>query len=410
MIRSFYINNFKSLVEFRLPPAPHELGPFACLVGLNGAGKSTVLQALDFVGHLVSGQIRDWLRQRDWEDADLKSRFLNRTLIDFEVQLDAANVGRVVWKGAYNVNFRRCTSESVKAGGDEILRTGEDAVTVIGREPGEAIQLPRHGLQYEGSVLSILDPKRGLHESLLHLKRTVGALRSLDMLNPKEMRRRSRDAADIGYGGERLSGYLHSMSKDSKEALLHALQTFYPQLKGLTTKAMRAGWRDLRVTESYLDATKKPLDTAARQINDGLLRVLAVLSQVTATHRAHANPFLDADVGAGEMPCVLFDEIENGINPELMQRLVGLLLRANRQVIVTTHSPLILNYLPDQVAQESVVLLYRNASGHTKAVRLFDLPSTQRKLRLLGPGEVYVDTRLDNLPAEAEALGEAPAP
>jgi len=101
---------------------------------------------------------------------------------------------------------------------------------------------------------------------------------------------------------------------------------------------------------------------------------------------------------------VLFDEIENGINPELMQKLVQLLLGAERQVIVTTHSPLVLNYLPDEVAREAVLLLFRNSAGHTKAVRLFDLPSTQKKLTLLGPGEVFVDTNLEALPAEAMAL------
>jgi hypothetical protein len=35
---------------------------------------------------------------------------------------------------------------------------------------------------------------------------------------------------------------------------------------------------------------------------------------------------------------------------------------------------------------------------------LFDLPSTQKKLALLGPGEVFVDTNLEALPAEAMAL------
>jgi len=34
---------------------------------------------------------------------------------------------------------------------------------------------------------------------------------------------------------------------------------------------------------------------------------------------------------------------------------------------------------------------------------------TQKKLRLLGPGEVYVDSRLDELPAEAEQWIEAQA-
>ena len=48
MIRKFEIDNFKSLVDFSLPMPPNALGRFVCLIGLNGAGKSTVLQALDF--------------------------------------------------------------------------------------------------------------------------------------------------------------------------------------------------------------------------------------------------------------------------------------------------------------------------------------------------------------------------
>jgi predicted ATPase len=409
MIRSFYIDNFKSLVDFRLPPLPHRLSGFTCLVGLNGAGKSTVLQAFDFVGHMTSGQVSAWLRQRDWDDADLKSRFLNRVLINFELELELPGIGTIEWHGAYNATLRRCTSESVRLGDEDVLKMSEDSIIASGRDGSATLVIPRQGVQYEGSVLSLLDTRRSLHPALQALKASAGALRSLDMLNPREMRRRSRDAADIGYGGERLSGYLHGLSKSSKDALLAALQEFYPQLKSLTTTGMRAGWRDLRIAESYADAQRRPLDTPARQVNDGLLRILAVLSQVTAVSRAAPTPASDDSAVEAGAPCVLFDEIENGINPELMQKLVQLLLGAKRQVIVTTHSPLVLNYLPDVVAKESVLLLFRNSAGHTKAVRLFDLPSTQKRLALLGPGEVFVDTNLEALPAEAMALLDAQA-
>lgn len=409
MIRSFYIDNFKSLVDFRLPPLPHRLSGFTCLVGLNGAGKSTVLQAFDFVGHMTSGEVSTWLRQRDWDDADLKSRFLNRVLINFELEVEAPGIGSIAWHGAYNATLRRCTAESVRVGDLDVLKMNEDSIVALGRDNLEPLVIPRQGVKYEGSVLSLLDTRRGLHPALQALKSIAGSLRSLDMLNPREMRRRSRDSTDIGYGGERLSGYLHGLSKASKDALLAALQGFYPQLKRLTTTGMRAGWRDLRIAESYADAQRRPLDTPARQINDGLLRILAVLSQVTAVSRAGQAALDDDGMPATVAPCVLFDEIENGINPELMEKLVALLLRTDRQVIVTTHSPLVMNYLPDEVAREAVLLLFRNAAGHTKVVRLFDLPSTQKKLRLLGPGEVYVDTRLDELPAEAEDWLEAQA-
>jgi hypothetical protein len=349
-----------------------------------------------------------WLRQRDWDDADLKSRFLNRVLINFALELEVPQVGTIEWHGAYNATLRRCTAESVRVGGVDVLKMNEDSIVASGRDGSSPLVIPRQGVQYEGSVLSLLDTRRGLHPALQALKTSAGALRSLDMLNPREMRRRSRDAADIGYGGERLSGYLHGLSKTSKDALLSALQGFYPQLTSLTTTGMRAGWRDLRIAESYADAQKRPLDTPARQINDGLLRILAVLSQVTHVSRAGQAAAEEA-ISPAEAPCVLFDEIENGINPELMEKLVTLLLNTDRQVIVTTHSPLVMNYLPDEVARAAVLLLFRNAAGHTKVVRLFDLPSTQKKLRLLGPGEVYVDTRLDELPAEAEHWLEAQA-
>jgi AAA15 family ATPase/GTPase len=95
MIRSFYIDNFKSLVNFRLPPAPHALGPFVCLVGLNGAGKSTVLQALDFVAHLAQGKVQQWLDQREWKKGDLTSRFLSRQLIRFRLEFEFSSASAV---------------------------------------------------------------------------------------------------------------------------------------------------------------------------------------------------------------------------------------------------------------------------------------------------------------------------
>jgi len=397
MLRNFHIDNFKSLVDFWLPPAPYQMGGFACLVGLNGAGKSTVLQALDFVGHVASGQVSEWLDQREWSDSELKSRFTDRLQVLFATVFDLPP-GRILWTASYRPSARRCAFETVRLDGQELLRTRNDRY-VVAQDGGGELELPRHALDFEGSLLSVLKDDGKLHDGLRALKTALAGLRSLDMLNPREMRRRSRDALDIGYGGERLSGYIHKLSKPRKEALLQALQSFYPQLTGLTTKAMRAGWRDLRITETFHDGQSRSVETGARQINDGLLRVLAVLSQ--------AAPETSVSKSSTQHPspgCVLFDEIENGINPELMEKLVGLLLDSPQQVIVTTHSPLILNYLPEDVAKEAVVLLYRNPAGHTKAVRLFDLPSASRKLGLLGPGEVYVDTSIADLVKEAQQL------
>jgi hypothetical protein len=73
------------------------------------------------------------------------------------------------------------------------------------------------------------------------------------------------------------------------------------------------------------------------------------------------------------------------------------LLAAPQQVMVTTHSPMILNYLPDDVAKESVILLYKTRQGITRCKRYFDIPATAHKLKALAPGEVFVDTDLTTL-------------
>ena len=60
-LKTIAVNNFKSLVNFTLPMAK-----FSCLIGLNGVGKSTVLQFADFLAQQVRGDIKGWLNERHW--------------------------------------------------------------------------------------------------------------------------------------------------------------------------------------------------------------------------------------------------------------------------------------------------------------------------------------------------------
>lgn len=399
MIKHFHIDNFKSLVDFKLTHEGSSLAKFTCLVGLNGAGKSTVLQALDFIGHLASGEIARWLEVREWKPRDMLSQFARRKqLISFELGLDLGFGEDVIWKGAYNVTLDRCTQEEVLIGKDRQLRLEGGELTYqsdysVLLDGGAPERLSVSKLKQSGSVLSLLKDE-SVGPALLRLKAFSETLKSLDMLNPQSMRKRAREGTDIGYGGERLSAFIHSMSAARRKHLLSLLQTFYPRLESLETRAVKAGWKDLRFTEGYLDADDKPMVSSARHINDGLLRVLAILAEVQPA----SEPTGDGHSNRG---CVLFDEIENGINPELVRGLVDFLRLASPQVIVTTHSPMILNYLPDDEARRAVLLIYRNTLGHTRAVRFFDLPSTNERLGLLGPGEVFVDVDLRELSAQA---------
>ena len=120
-----------------------------------------------------------------------------------------------------------------------------------------------------------------------------------------------------------------------------------------------------------------------------MLRLTAILSELGSDHRF-----------------VLFDEIENGINPELVEFVIDLLTTTTKQVLVTTHSPLILNYLDDEVAREGVMYLYKGNDGYTQTVPFFKIPSLAKKLEVMGPGEAFVDTSLTLLGDEISQMPE----
>jgi hypothetical protein len=233
---------------------------------------------------------------------------------------------------------------------------------------------------FEGSVLSVLT-LADVHPALASLKNGLLGLKSLELLSPHLMRKRAKSANDIGSGGEKLSAFLSSLNSDDLSGLGRQLRTFYPHLESLTVKSLKAGWKNLVLKEDYSPSS----EFGASHVNDGLLRVVGILAQAYAKHSV-----------------VLFDEIENGVNQQIVGQLMDFLLELSkkRQVLITTHSPLILNFLPDEKARDGVVFLYKNKRGATQAKRFFDLKQVTWKMDGLGPGEAFVDTDLTALSAE----------
>lgn len=385
MITRFHVENFKALANFDLPPQEHRLGEFTCLIGLNGSGKSTLLQAFDFVAHIVSGKVDIWLEQRNWRSKDVTTSLGKwNPVITYKVTFQDNQKVETSWEGRFNLTHLRCTFEKVQSAGQTLLELEAERLTIAsptGELKGGEEKL---NLLYQGSVLSILQ-LADKHPALAFVKESLGQLKSLELLSPQLLRKRSSAAKDIGIGGEKFAAFLAGMSTDNRHQLLEALKKFYPHLENWKVKTLRAGWKELGFKEDYQGSGS----VQAAHINDGLLRIMAILAQ------AH-SPYT----------VLLFDEIENGINPELVERLVDFLSTCGKQVIVTTHSPMILNYIRDDVAKEGVILLYRAGKGETRAIRFFDLPSMQEKLRVLGPGEVFADTKLSRLVADLEHAGD----
>ena len=362
MLESFEIKNFKSLMDFKLD----EIQKFNCLIGLNGSGKTTLLQAFDFLSQLMLGNMKNWLGSRGWKPTELcniSSQKSQKRLIEFKVKMK----NNTEWKGKYNVSKNLCSSETVTKDGNTLLEVSDGLYKLEENVKYEIM------FEYQGSIMSQLK----MTGSLLDLKNKIIDLKSMELLSPHIMRTHSRDnTGDIGIYGEQIHKFLHSLSEGQKKMLTEEVQQFYPNLSKWDVATKRFGWKKLFIEEKYKENEFK---TNATHINDGFLRIIAFLAQSLGKHNI-----------------LLYDEIENGINPELIEKLVDYLVKSPKQIFVTTHSPLVLNYLEDEVAKKSVRLLYKTENGDTKSALYFYYPEAAKKLEFFGPGEVYIDTSISD--------------
>jgi predicted ATPase len=107
---------------------------------------------------------------------------------------------------------------------------------------------------------------------------------------------------------------------------------------------------------------------------------------------------------------LLLEEPENGVHPSQLSRvarhLTSLAGRAGRQVVITTHSPYLLDFVPP----ESVLVMGRRANGDTFAAPLLSIPSARARLDGgFSLGELWFNVGEDALLEEAERGHEASA-
>lgn len=374
MIESIYVTNFKSLGKVEL-----KLGKFTCLIGMNGAGKSTVLQAIDFISQLMIGRVDEWLDARGWSVADLNCKLRKESNVNIGVKFKTSTGKALTWVGTFNRSQLRCTGEIIQHDGKEKIFRVANQKYSIADTADQSI-----AFTYQGSLLSALKDSE-LTEELLEFRNAIQQIKSLELLSPQLLRKRARSTEKgIGAGGEKLSAYLDTLTDSTHAALVDQLRRFYPGLVDFKVSSLRSGWKKLSVVEQF---SQQKLETDAAHLNDGLLRILAVLTQA-----------------ASERSLILLDEIENGINQEVIETLVDTLVESPHQLLVTTHSPLILNFLADDVARQAVQFIYKAPLGETRIRPFFAIPRINDKLRTMGPGDAFVDTDLRQLTEECLQL------
>jgi len=387
MLESIKIKNFKSLQDTEINFSKNSF-----LIGMNGAGKTTVLQAIDFLSAISSGEVEEWLEARGWSKRDLTFYGDKKSLIDIRVTFRLGE-DSYIWRMSFNYQSLKCTRESI------LKKYGEELHHFLFRVENGQYILNKYGskekinFKYTGSILSALKSDI-LGDELSSIHNFFNEIHSAELLSPTLMKKRAREAKnDIGLGGERLSAFVNGLDREKKEQLQNSLKDFFPYIKSFETKSLRSGWKTLSLVEKH---NNKLIETDSMHLSDGILRILAILSQLLTTESV-----------------LIFDEIEDGINQEFVEKLVDILLGSSHQTIVATHSPLLLNYLDDNIARDSILFVYKTKDGATKVENFFDIIAkyqyiSEHEYDLFGAGEIMQRVNLLELTDKLlmEANGE----
>ncbi len=383
MVRRIQISGYKSLhdVEVRLPP-------LAVLFGPNAAGKSNFLDALQLVSKLATsrtlkeafdspnrgkpiesfeigpGGIRGLLeRDRlefsievDLHLSDAVAKSVDRGIGEMRQSVDngVSKESRTLRKRVRETDLRyRLQVEMLPRSG--VLRVSDEYLAALNadgeptgrRKPfierqGEKIHLRREGQAHptyfdrylDRTILSM--PHYAPHHPHLEATRREFESWLFFYFEPRERMRAAnpiKEVRHIGRMGEDLAAFLRTLQAREPrqfEAVKKSLHMIMPDIDGIEVDVNDLGEAELRLQEGGVAIP-------ARVISEGTLRMLGLL----------------ALTGVGESPSLVgFEEPENGVHPRRVTLIADLFKTRAKygqtQYIVTTHSPILPDLLPDE--------------------------------------------------------------
>jgi predicted ATPase len=401
MIKRFTIKNFKVISSLSL-----EFTPLTVLIGENSCGKSTVLQALDFLSSITFRDIDEYLKDRDWDFDEIKSQLAKaEDAVCFAAEFDIEDI-KLFWEiSINNVAGKWMIEESI------VNAESKECYLSFGKQRRD-IPYDFSQLNVKSSALKMLDIERSNSKDvkydpvLIKLKALLTSSSSFELLSPDRMRSRgSRGKVnDIGMGGEKLAAYIYGMPVTRRSELNRIVSEFIGyEVKITTTTKGQPGWVEMFLEETWNQGAVR---VKKRYISDGLLRIIAFAAILVNQDGRKPGQLSLLSEDRNLKGFILLDEIEDGINPSLSEKLIKHFTKAatasKRQVVVTSHSPVMVNF----VDQNSIQFMWRDQDGMIHVKPLFQTEQMQETLEFLHPGEVWLNYSKANIIAKLSAVPE----
>jgi len=348
MITGFSIRNFKNLAEVPSQPLSKvNFGSLNVLIGPNGCGKSSFLQAIDFLRAFFMSSVEVYLKDRGWSYDDIPNLRNTKRNIRWELvaSLDANDDG--VGAGEYHYIIVLQPRKHLGIGEESLSYSavGGETLQLLNRK-GRSIDLldrntgGRESLEAIGLPASVMSQMKSPSDRLkypemLRFRTWIEQFRSYQIWDPKVLRTPDRgQQQELGPSGEHLAaliGQMRDKRPDAFRRLVKRIQRLFPTVTDISVSGRGWGWRSLRLHEG----NGKGCVFNSRQMSDGVLRLLTITTLLYLDH----IPSL-----------IALEEPENGIHPQLIREVVQILRELTQrkppnqcQVFLTTHSPYVLD-------------------------------------------------------------------
>jgi len=391
-LKSIHIQNFKSLKDTKI-----ELADFNVLVGVNGSGKSNIVEVFRFLRHInQQGMINPFLRYGGYKNLVWKgNEELPMTFkLNFEDENKEVLSYELVISGFRDVF--KLERESIISNDFKIINNGKNVI------------LEYSGQKIESDKLKDMKIKNELLENKVLFSSSIGILMPLILGASMDLNEKERDTFmnvmptilrnsiinsthnfipanmkspakfesserfqfvvlfpkltnQLDYDGSNLQMFLYGLFSENKgewpKEIINRLKILFPNIESMKPIPTPEGRVVLEVVENGIRFIPQ-------SISDGFFKIMAVLA---------------LSFEKSEINLLVIDELENSIHPEAIEILIDALKNSGKQVIITTHSPIVLN-----VCELEDILFVKKDVDETKVSRVKNAEKLKKDLENTG--------------------------
>lgn len=395
MITKIELRNWKSFKETTM-----YVDPLSIIIGKNASGKSNLLDALQFLQYISTGQpvldavnaIRggaDWLICKDMEECTLCATLEDESMVTEYIYIisirkkgksfyiSSESLKRIIRKRYSRMIFETCSVNDISI----------TSVRVYAAHKGRQ---KRINFNTTTSVLSQMEFMNVVKDVKQAVTYTLQGFRNIFVLSPdtQKMHNFIPLSDSLSQDGANVAGVLAGMSDEERQTIEQKITNFVEKLPEQDIQRVwteKVGMFDsyamLNCEEEWTPGYSLTLD--ARGMSDGTLRFIAI-----------AAALLTRPQGS----LLVIDEIDNGLHPSRSKQLIDMLMSIGKErridILCTTHNPILVNTLGIQMIPFISFVRRNEENAYSEITLLENLPNLAKLLAVGNIGELMAQNIL----------------